>query len=76
MRSGNREKFVRLATKRVNGAIKAINVIGNLSNKYSYDYTDEDVEKIFEALQEKLNTCKKRFDVASKPDGKDVFSLD
>jgi len=76
MRSDDREKFVRLATKRVNGAIKEMNLIGNLSNKSNYDYTDEDVAKIFKALQGELNSCKKRFDMASKPDGKGAFSLD
>jgi len=76
MRSRNRENLVRLATKRVNSAIKVIRLIGNLSNKSNYDYTDEDVEKIFHALQEELNACKKRFDMASKPSGKGVFSLE
>ena len=76
MRSEDREKFARLATKRVNSAIKAINLIGNLSNKSNYDYSDEDVTKIFKALQGELNACKKRFDMASGSVGRDVFSLD
>ena len=76
MRFEDREKFVRLATRRVNSAIKAINLIGNLSNKSNYDYSDEDVAKIFKAPQGEMNACKKRFDMASKPGGKDVFSLD
>ncbi len=76
MRSEDREKFVRLATKRVNSAIKVINLIGNLSNKSNYDYTEEDVAKIFKALQEELNACKKRFDMASKPGKKKIFKLD
>lgn len=76
MRSDDREKFVRLATKRVNSAIKAVNLIGNLSNKSNYDYTEEDVSKIFKAIQGELNACKKRFDMASSSGGKDVFTLD
>ncbi len=76
MRSEDREKFVRLAIKRVNRAINAINLIGNLSNKSNYDYTDEDVAKIFKALQGELNACNKRFDMASRPDGKGMFTLD
>ena len=76
MRSEDREKFARLATKRVNSAIKAISLIGNLSNKSNYDYSDEDVTKIFKALQGELNACKKRFDMASSPGDRDVFSLD
>ncbi|MEG9862245.1 MAG: hypothetical protein V6Z81_07055 [Parvularculales bacterium] len=76
MRSEDRQKFVILATKRVNSAIKAINLIGNLSNKSNYDYTDEDVSKIFKALQNEVGACKKRFDMASKPNKKGAFSLD
>lgn len=76
MRSADREKFVRLATKRVNNAIKAINLIGNLSNRSNYDYTAEDVAKIFKAIQGGVNACRKRFEIASKPGGKDVFTLD
>ena len=76
MREEDRIKFVKIATKRVNNAIKSIHLIGNLSNKSNYDYTEEDVEKIFKALQGELNACKKRFDMASRPDEKSAFSLD
>ncbi len=57
----NREKFVRLANKRVNSAIKTIRLIGNLSNKSNYSYSTEDVEKIFRALQEELRSAKSKF---------------
>ena len=76
MRHEDREKFVRLATKRVNNAIKSINLIGNLSNKSNYDYSQKDVDKIFKALQVEIALCKKRFDSASSSTGKDSFSFD
>lgn len=57
----DREKFVRLANKRVNTAIKAIDLIGNLSNRSNYDYTQEDAEKIFLALNKELKACRERF---------------
>lgn len=76
MRPEDREKFVKLATKRVNSALKSLQLVGNLSNKSNYSYTDEDISKIFRALQGGLNACKKRFDMASKPTEKDVFRLD
>ena len=37
------EKFKALAEKRVNNAIKQLQLIGNLSNTSSYEYTDEQV---------------------------------
>jgi hypothetical protein len=76
MRTEDRDKFVRLANKRVNSAIKAINLIGNLSNRSNYDYSEEDVAKIFRALQVEVSACKKRFDMASKSGDSDKFSLD
>lgn len=69
MRKEDREKFVRLANKRVLNAIKCIQLIGNLSNRSNYDYTDDDVQKIFRALQQELAACKKQFDVAQKRQG-------
>ena len=76
MRETDRKKFVDLASKRVTRAIKSINLIGNLSNRSNYDYTDEDVMKIFRALQEELNSCKKRFEMASKGRANKIFSLE
>lgn len=71
----DREKFVRLANKRVNNAIKAIELIGNLSNRSNYEYMQEDAEKIFLALNKELKTCRERFiNAASKRDTK--FSLE
>ncbi len=56
-----REKFVELMEARVNRAIKDIQLIGNLSNRSAYSYTDEDVRKVFRAVQKELDTAKARF---------------
>jgi hypothetical protein len=56
-----RSKFVRLAENRVNKALKDIQLIGNLCNRNAYEYTDEDVRKMFRALQDALDSSKKRF---------------
>jgi hypothetical protein len=72
----DRTKFVELANKRVSRALKAIQLIGNLSNRSSYDYTEEDVSKIFKALEDELTDCRKRFDRAAKRPGDTLFVLD
>ena len=46
---GKRENFVRLAEGRVNRALKDIRLIGNLSNRSAYSYSDEDVKKTMHA---------------------------
>ena len=62
MKPDRREKFVELAEKRVNKAIKDIGLVGNLSNKSNYSYTDQDVKKIVVALRKALDDMKARFD--------------
>jgi hypothetical protein len=59
--SAKRSNFVRLAEARVTKALKAIKVIGNLSNKTNYEYTDQDINKIINALQSEINVLKSRF---------------
>ena len=61
-READRKKFVELAEKRVNRALKDIQLIGNLSNKSNYSYTDQDVKKIHSALKAALDEMKRRFD--------------
>jgi hypothetical protein len=56
-----RGKFVELAEARVNRAIKDLRLISNLANRSAYDYEEDDVKKIFRALQKELDTAKARF---------------
>ena len=53
--------FKRLAEKRVNKMLDMIDLIGNLSNKSNYEYTKEEVDKIFSAIQLRLDKTKERF---------------
>ena len=56
-----RAKFVELANNRVNRAIKDLRLIGNLANKSSYDYTEDEAKKIIRALQREVDSIKARF---------------
>ena len=69
-----RKKCVDLAEARVNRAIKDIRLIGNLANKASYEYEDEDAKEIFRALQRELDAAKSRFSGNGKT-GDDSFRL-
>jgi len=64
----SRERFVSLAEKRVARVIKDIRLIGNLSNRSNYTYSDEDVKKIVAALNSELANMKKRFETRNEPD--------
>ena len=56
-----RQKFIQLAEARVARALNDIRLIGNLSNRSAYEYVDDDVRKIFRALQKELEAAKSRF---------------
>ena len=56
-----RQKFVNLAEARVNRAMKDMQLIGNLSNKAAYEFSEADVRKIFGALQKAMDSAKSRF---------------
>ena len=75
-KANRREKFVELANKRVTKAMHDIQIIGNLSNRSNYHYTEEDVSKIFKALNTELRACRKRFDPASKARENTKFSIE
>ena len=57
------EKFKVLAEKRVQNALKAISLIGALSKRSSYHYTEDHVEQIFSALEQALEGERKKFDL-------------
>lgn len=72
--SAKRDKFVELANNRVNRAIKDLKLIGNLSNKSAYEYSDEDVKKIVRTLQRELDLMKTRLEGSGRS-GDNEFTL-
>jgi ABC-type Fe3+-hydroxamate transport system substrate-binding protein len=56
-----RGKFVELANRRVNKAIDQLRLVGNLTNRAAYEFTEEDGRKIVKALQRELDSLKGRF---------------
>ncbi len=70
-----REKFVRLAEARTNKTIAMIQLLGNCSNSSAYDYTQQDVDKIFAAIEAEIREAKKKFNrIESKKSSR--FTLD
>lgn len=55
------EKFVRLAETRTQKALDAIRLIGNLSNRSTYEFSDSEIRQIFRALDEELKVARERF---------------
>lgn len=70
-----RDKFVRLAEARTNKIIDMLQLLGNCSNTSAYDYTQQDVEKIFGAIENELKEAKKKFNKVESKKGS-RFTLD
>ncbi|MBZ2168297.1 hypothetical protein [Marinobacter sp. F4216] len=70
----DREKFVRLAEARVTKALKDIKLIGNLSNRSNYSYTEQDAKKIYQALRRAIDDMKTKFDSKGASE-EEIFKL-
>lgn len=55
------ERFKRVATKRTNDILNKIRILGNCANKSGYDYTPEEVNKIFNTLEKSLKDVRGKF---------------
>lgn len=67
------DRFVRIVEARTNKAGEMIRLIGNCSNTGSYEYTEEEVKKIFTYLERELKNARGKFNGTETEDGK--FSL-
>lgn len=60
------ERFKRIAENRTNKIIDQIRLLGNCSNKSNYEYSEEDVKKIFGAIESELRLARQRFQTKDK----------
>lgn len=56
-----REKFKRLVKPRLEKVLKYLRLIGNLSNTSNYEYTEEDIDKIYGYIADATEEMKKKF---------------
>jgi hypothetical protein len=70
-----RQAFVRLAEARTNKILKGIELLGNLSNRSNYTFTDDDIKKIFKAINEKTGHVAAKFQAAGASKKRDEFKL-
>ena len=55
------ERFKRLATYRTNEVLRRLRTLGNCANRSAYEYNKEEVEKIFQAINQKLKETRSKF---------------
>lgn len=68
-------KFVELANKRVNKALKDIRLISNLANRQNYEYTEDQAKKIVKALQQEVDLLKQSFLTVEDSNSNNAFKL-
>lgn len=56
-----RDRFVRIVENRTNKIIDMLRLLGNCANKSNYDYTEADVQKIFNTLEKELKAAKMKY---------------
>jgi len=61
-----RERFVRIVERRVNRILDDLDSLGKCSNRRNYEYSDEDVRKIFREIEKKIREIKSVFQGTSK----------
>ena len=66
-----KERFKRIAEKRVQNIIHAIRNLSGLSNKKVYEWETEQLEKIWKAIAREVENCKNSF---NDPESK-IFKL-
>ena len=56
------DKFKRIATARTQRILEDLRLLGNCSNTRNYNYTNEDVNKIFTTIEKEVKRTKALFD--------------
>jgi hypothetical protein len=56
-----KERFKRLATQRTNALLQKLKVLGNCSNRSAYDYSEEEINKIFSEIERRVRETKAKF---------------
>ena len=67
----NTERFKHYANLRLKNTLISLERLSYLSNKKSYQYTEKDINKIIDILEEAVDSCKMK--LKSQIDHKDYF---
>ena len=62
------ERFERLASRRTGDILKRLKLLGNLSNRNNYMYSEAQVRQMFSAIDKEVRLARGRFSAQSKDD--------
>ena len=55
------ERFKRVAEARTNAVFNKLRILGNCANRQIYSYSEEDIDKIFSAINKQLKEVRAKF---------------
>lgn len=61
-----KQRFHRIAERRIVQVQRFLNLLGNCGNRNTYDYTEKDIEKVFESLNLSLQAARNKFSLAAE----------
>jgi hypothetical protein len=61
IKSNRRIRFENVAGKRVQGVLDKLEILSNCSNRNNYEFSEDDVRKMFGAIREKLKYTESKY---------------
>ena len=74
-KSIRRERFESVAARRTQKILDLLDILGNCSNKSNYEYSDEDVRKMFAVIKDKTKNIEAIFGNKISKDEKNKFKF-
>ena len=65
-----RDRFLRIAERRVNKIIDNLDLLGKCSNRRNYEYSEGEVRKIFREIEHKVKETRLQFQDGARNKGK------
>jgi hypothetical protein len=74
-KSTRRQRFESVAARRVQRIIDQLESLSNCANKANYEYSDEDIRKMFNAIRDKMKNTEAAFGNALSRSEKNTFKF-
>jgi hypothetical protein len=74
-KSTRRERFENVAARRTQKILDLLDILGNCANRTNYEYSDEDVRKMFAAIKDKMKNTESAFGSAINGSEKNTFKF-
>ena len=68
-----RDRFIRIAERRVNKVIDSLDQLGKCSNRRNYEYSEEEARRIFREIEHKVKEIKLQFQGGTRNRGQFRF---